>query len=97
MGKTLYVGNLSHEITDERPMELFQAHGEVIDVRVVTDQYTGRAKGFAFVDMATERAAQAAISELNGLTMDGRQLRVAEARPRKSRAHDGCTYSDRRS
>jgi RNA recognition motif-containing protein len=96
MGKTVYVGNISYDITDQRLAELFQAHGEVSDVRVVTDQYTGRSKGFAFVDMATERAAEAAISALNGLMMDGRQLRVAEARPRKPRAHDAYTYSDRR-
>ena len=64
---------------------------------MVTDQYTGRSKGFAFVDMATEDAAEAAISELNGLTMDGRQLRVAEARPRKPRDQHAYTYSDRRS
>ena len=69
----------------------------MIDLRVVADQYTGRSKGFAFVGMASERAAEAAIAELNGLTMGGRQLRVAEARPRKPRAHDVYTYSDRRS
>jgi RNA recognition motif-containing protein len=97
MGKTVYVGNLSHDITDERLTDLLEAHGEVIDVRVVTDQYTGRSRGFAFVDMATEDAAEAAISELNGLTMEGRQLRVAEAQPRKPRADDAYNYSDRRS
>jgi RNA recognition motif-containing protein len=88
---------MSHEITDERLTELFEAHGEVIDVRVVTDHYTGRSKGFAFVDMATEDAAEAAISELNGLTVESRQLRVAEARPRKPRDQHAYTYSDYRS
>lgn len=83
MGKTAYVGNMSHEITDERLRELFAAHGEVVEVRVVTDHYTGLPRGFAFVDMATEEAARAAISELNGQTVEGRQLRVDEARPRK--------------
>lgn len=83
MGKTAYVGNMSHEITDEKLRELFAAHGEVIEVRVVTDQYTGRRRGFAFVDMATEEAARTAISELDGQTVDGRQLKVAEARPRR--------------
>ena len=97
MGKTVYVGNMSHEITDERLTELLEGCGEVIDVRVVTDQYTGRSRGFAFADMGSERAAKAAISELNGLMMDGRQLRVAEARPRKPPAHDAYTSSDRRS
>lgn len=81
MGKTAYVGNMSHQITDERLRELFAAHGEVVEVRVVTDHYTGLPRGFAFVDMATEEAARAAISELNGQTVEGRQLRVDEARP----------------
>jgi RNA recognition motif-containing protein len=85
MGKTVYVGNMSHEITDERLKELFAAHGEVTEVRVITDQYTGRPRGFAFVDMATEEAARTAISQLNGQTVDDRQLRVAEARPRRQR------------
>ncbi|HSR34754.1 MAG TPA: RNA-binding protein [Anaerolineae bacterium] len=83
MGKTAYVGNMSHQITDERLRELFAAHGEVVEVRVVTDHYTGLPRGFAFVDMATEEAARAAISELNGQTVEGRQLRVDEARPRR--------------
>jgi RNA recognition motif-containing protein len=83
MGKTVYVGNMGHEISDERLRELFAAHGEVVEVRVVTDQYSGRPKGFAFVDMSTEEAAGAAISELNGKTVDGRQLRVDQARPRR--------------
>ena len=82
MGKTVYVGNASHHLTDERLAELFAAHGEVVEVRVVTDHYTGQPRGFVFVDMATEEAAQAAISELDGQQVDGRQLRVAEARPR---------------
>ena len=85
MGKTVYVGNMSHDITAERLAELFAAHGEVLEVRVVTDQYTGRPRGFAFVDMATGEAAQAAISDLNGQTLDGRELKVAEAKPRRRR------------
>jgi RNA recognition motif-containing protein len=97
MVKTVYVGNMSHEITDEGLRELFAAHGEVREVRVVTDQYTGRPRGFAFVDMATEEAAKTAISELNGQTVDGRQLKVAEARPRKQRVADVYAYSGRRS
>jgi cold-inducible RNA-binding protein len=96
MGKTVYVGNMSHEITDARLTELFAAHGEVIEVRVVTDQYTGRPRGFAFVDMASEDAAKTAISELNGQTVDGRQLKVAEARPRRRRGPDRDLYTFRR-
>ncbi len=83
MGKTVYVGNMGHQITDDRLRELFAEHGDVIEVRVVMDHYTGRPKGFAFVDMATEEAARAAISEMDGQTLGDRQLRVAEARPRR--------------
>jgi RNA recognition motif-containing protein len=85
MGKTVYVGNMSRDVTAERLTELFGEHGEVMEVRVVTDQYTGRPRGFAFVDMATGEAAQAAISDLDGKTLDGRELTVAEARPRRRR------------
>ena len=88
MGKTAYVGNVNHEISDARLTELFATHGEVVEVRVVTDHYTGRPRGFAFVDMATEEAVRAAISELDGQTVDGRQLKVAEARPRRRQDPD---------
>ncbi len=96
MGKTVYVGNMSHEITDERLTELFATHGEVIEVRVVTDQYTGRPRGFAFVDMGSDEAARTAISELNGQTVDGQQLKVAEARPRSRRGPERDLYTFRR-
>jgi RNA recognition motif-containing protein len=93
MGKTAYVGNVNHETTDDTLRELFASHGEVTDVRVVTDQYTGRPRGFAFVDMASEEAVSAAITELDGQTVDGRQLRVAEARPRRRRDPDRDLYT----
>lgn len=96
MGKTAYVGNVGHEITDERLRDLFAEHGEVVEVRVVKDHYTDRPKGFAFVDMATEEAATTAISELDGQTLDGRQLRVAEARPRRQRDSDRDLYTSHR-
>jgi RNA recognition motif-containing protein len=87
---------MSRELTDERLRELFAAHGEVIEIRVVTDQYSGRSRGFAFVDMATEEAAGTAISELNGQTVDGRQLKVDEARPRGRRDPDRDLYTSNR-
>ncbi len=96
MGKTVYVGNMSREITDDKLRELFAPHGEVIEVRVVTDHYTGRPRGFAFVDMATEEAARTAISELNEQTVDGRQLKVAEARPRRRRDSGRDLYTSYR-
>lgn len=96
MGKTVYVGNMGYEITDERLRELFSAHGEVLELRVIADLSTGRPKGFAFVDMATEEAAWTAISELNGQTVDGRQLRVAEALPRRPPDPDRDLYTSYR-
>ena len=60
-------------------------HGEVLSVNVVTDRNTGQPRGFAFVEMATDEGAQAAITALNGQEVDGRQLKVDEARPRKPR------------
>ena len=85
MGKNLYVGNLSYDTTEETLRSLFAEHGEVESVNVITDRYTGRSRGFGFVEMATEEAAQKAISELNGRNVDGRDLKVDEAKPRPRR------------
>ena len=83
MAKKLYVGNLSYETTDATLSELFGAIGEVVSVNVITDRITGRPKGFAFIEMAENSAAQEAIDQLNGREVDGRTIRVAEARPRR--------------
>jgi cold-inducible RNA-binding protein len=85
MAKKLYVGNLNYRTTDEVLKEAFQPFGEVQAVNVITDRETGRSKGFAFVEMATEEAAQAAITGMNGKNVDGRDLTVAEARPQNDR------------
>ncbi len=85
MGKKIYVGNMSFGTTEYRLRELFAEHGEVLSVNVVTDRNTGQPRGFAFVEMATDEGAQAAITALNGQEVDGRQLKVDEARPRKPR------------
>lgn len=85
MTKKVYVGNMSYDTTEDKLRETFAAHGDVISVNVITDRYTGRSRGFAFVEMATEEAAGAAITALNGQELDGRQLKVAEARPPKQR------------
>jgi len=84
---------MSRDITADRLTELFAAHGEVVEVRVITDQYTGRPRGFAFVDMATGEAAQAAIADLDGQTLDGRELKVAEARSRRRRDRSRDIYT----
>jgi len=85
MPKKLYVGNLSYETTEASLSELFGAIGEVVSVSLITDRMTGRSKGFAFVEMAEQSAAQQAISQLNGQDVDGRSLKVAEARPKRQR------------
>ena len=88
MPKKIYVGNMSYDTTEIKLQEMFAVHGEVTSVSVVTDRHTGRPRGFAFVEMATDEAAQAAIVALNGQEVDGRQLNVAEARPPRQRDGD---------
>ena len=83
MAKKLYVGNLSYETTEAALSELFGAIGEVTSVSLVTDRMSGRSRGFAFVEMAEQTAAQEAINQLNGREVDGRALKVNEARPKR--------------
>ena len=83
MGTRIYVGNLSFDTTADTVRELFEEQGEVTDVHMVMDRDTGRPRGFAFVTMGSEAAAQKAIAETNGRTLDGRPLRVNEAEERQ--------------
>ncbi len=85
MVKRLYVGNLSYSTTESALRDLFTPSGEVTSVSIVTDRDSGRSKGFGFVEMSTEEGAQKAMADLNGRTLDGRQITVAEARPMQSR------------
>jgi RNA recognition motif-containing protein len=85
MGKKLYVGNLTYDVTDSALEQLFAAHGTVLSAQVVLDPDTGRSKGFAFVEMGSDQEAQAAIQALNGRQVDGRGLTVREPRPKTSR------------
>ena len=82
MAKKLYVGNLNYRTTESQLRTLFEEYGEVESVNVITDRDTGRSKGFAFVEMGSDEEAQAAKGALNGQTVDQRELRVDEARPR---------------
>ncbi len=82
MPKNIYVGNLNYDTTEATLRELFGEHGQVVSVNVIMDQYSGRSKGFAFVEMDSEQSANAAIAALNGKEVDGRALKIAEARPR---------------
>ena len=82
MGRRLYVGNLPYSATEEQLTELFGRAGKVDNVRVMRDMATGRARGFAFVEMSTDEEAQRAISEFHEYRMEGRALVVNEARPK---------------
>jgi RNA recognition motif-containing protein len=82
MGRRLYVGNLPYSATEDQLTELFGRTGQVDNVRVMRDMATGRARGFAFVEMASDEDAQKAVGELNEYQMDGRPLVVNEARPK---------------
>ena len=81
----IYVGNMSYDTTQDGLRTLFEAHGEVTAVNVITDRDTGRPRGFAFVEMADEEASNAAIAALNGQEVDGRTLTVNKAKPRAPR------------
>ncbi len=79
MSKRIYVGNLSFSSTEDRVRAVFAEFGEVTAVRMINDRETGRFRGFAFVEMSSDAAADAAIAGLDGRNVDGRQLRVNEA------------------
>ena len=95
MAKRLYVGNLSYSVNQPMLSEVFEAIGEVVSVDLITDRMTGRSKGFAFVEMAQEDAAQEAIKQLDGKDLDGRAIKVAEARPRQDSRGGGGGRRDR--
>jgi RNA recognition motif-containing protein len=88
LAKRLYVGNLPFSATESDVRELFEPHGNVHEVTVVTDRDTGRSRGFGFVEMDDEDAVKA-MNALNGTSMEGRDLTVNEARERQSRGGRG--------
>jgi cold-inducible RNA-binding protein len=85
MGKKLYVGNLAYNLTEDQIKEFFAQAGTVETVALITDKYSGRPKGFGFVEMATDEEAKKAIETLNGQTLSERQIVVNEARPPQKR------------
>ena len=89
MGRKLYVGNLSYNVTDSDLEQLCAQHGTVQSAQVIQDRDTGRSKGFGFVEMASDEEAQAAIAALNGQQHDGRALTVNEAKPKEDRGGGG--------
>jgi RNA recognition motif-containing protein len=97
MTKKLYVGNLNYQTTEETLRTVFAEFGEIESVNLITDRYTGRSKGFAFVEMGTEEAADAAIGAVNGKMVDDRELKVEKAKPRVDRDRDRGRRDYRRS
>lgn len=89
MGTRLYVGNLSYDTTEADLREVFEEAGEVVNCDIIMDRFTGRSRGFGFVEMAADDGAQKAISDVNGRDLGGRSLRVNEARPREDRGGGG--------
>jgi RNA recognition motif-containing protein len=79
MAKKLYIGNLNYATDEASIRKMFEPHGEVVSLNLITDKYTGQSKGFGFVEMASDEAAKAAIAALNGQQVDGRAIRVNEA------------------
>ena len=92
MGRKLYVGNLPYSTSEDELRELFSRAGAVDTVSVVRDNATGRARGFAFVEMATDQDAQAAVTQLHDRSFGGRRLTVNEARPQTPRSGGGGGY-----
>ena len=90
--KNIYVGNLSFQSSEDAISKLFAAHGTVTSTRIISDMETGRSRGFAFVEMADDREAEAAIAALNNYEMDSRPLKVNEARPKREREGNRGNY-----
>jgi len=91
----IYVGNLSSEVTEDELRQEFMAFGEVASVNIIKDKYSGRSRGFAFIEMPTVSEGQAALAGLKGKTFKDRTLDVSEARPRSDK-RGGGSYGDRR-
>ncbi|MFH1290606.1 MAG: RNA-binding protein [Nanoarchaeota archaeon] len=85
MSAKVYVGNLPFSVAQKELEELFSPYGEIEEAVVISDKYSGRSKGFGFVTFKDDAAAQKAIAEMNGKEVDGRALKVNEAKPMESR------------
>ena len=96
MNSKLFVGNLPFSANEESLTQLFSKFGKVESATVITDQTTGRSKGFGFVELSSQEEAERAIAELNGKDFEGRALRVDKAIPKESRGGDRRPRSDRR-
>jgi RNA recognition motif-containing protein len=81
----IYVGNLSHDASEEDMRQAFEAFGQVSSATIIKDKFSGESRGFGFVEMPTKAEAQAAVTGLNGQDLKGRPLKISEARPRAER------------
>lgn len=89
MATKLFVGGISWGTKEDSLMELFSSVGTVVSAVILTDKFSGKSKGFGFVEMSTEEEAQKAIEQLNGAELDGRNITVSEARPQAPRSENG--------
>ncbi len=85
----IYIGNMSFDTTEDQLRKAFEGYGEVSTVNIITDKNSGEPRGFAFVEMSAKDEAMAAISGMNGTEVDGREIKVSEARPRVDRGNRG--------
>jgi len=93
----IHVSNLSFNVNDEDLRDFFAEYGEVSSAKVITDKYTGKSRGFGFVEMPDDEAAKKAIAELDNGVVEGRTIRVSEARPKEERSNNGGGGNNRRS
>lgn len=91
----IYVGNLDYAVKEQNIQELFEQFGSIGSVKVITDKFTGKSKGFAFVEMENDDEATSAIQSLNGTPLKGRNLAVTEARPKEDKPSGGGGYQRR--
>ena len=96
MGRKLYVGNLPFSVTEQALQSAFSQHGTVEVVNLITDRDSGQSKGFGFVEMRTDAEANAAISKLNGTELEGRPIKVNEAKPQARKSDRGRSGSGNR-
>lgn len=97
MATKLFVGGISWDSTEDSLKNFFAQAGNVVSATIITDKYSGRSKGFGFVEMSSEQEAKDAIEKLNGQSLDGRAITVSEARPKEPRPNNfgGGSYRDR--
>ena len=88
----IYVGNLPYSVTEDELRNLFGEFGEVSSANIITDRYTGKSKGFGFVEMPNQQEAEEAIGNINDSSVQGRNVKVSQARPQKDRPPRGPRY-----